>query len=431
VLAIAEDHENANVLFVGTEFGLYFTNDSGKKWVRLKGGMPTIAVRDLAIQKQMNDLAVGTFGRGIYILDDYSLLRGMKAEMTTRECTLFPVRQAIMYIRTRQYGLRGKGFQGAAFYTAENPPFGATFTYYLKEDVKTKKQRRLDAEKEAAKKGIHAPYPSREELRAEEEEEPPAIEFIISDASGTVVRTLTGPVKEGMHRVSWDLREPAAALPRPRSPEADDDLFFEPANGPLVMPGIYRVAMSKRVAGVATPLSGPQEFSVVVDGSQGMNPTDRKALLEFQQKVTRLERAVSGALEAANSLNSRLEQIKRALDHTPGSQSAWKETVRALEKRNREILQALRGDVILRNRNEDTPLSIAERVGGIIEGERFSLSHPTTTHLEQYQIAGDEFRGVLAKLRTLIDVDLRNLDKALDKIGAPWTPGRLPDWTEK
>ena len=162
-----------------------------------------------------------------------------------------------------------------------------------------------------------------------------------------------------------------------------------------------------------------------------MNPTDRKALLEFQQKVTRLERAVSGALDAANSLNTRLEQIKRALDHTPGSQSAWKEAVRTLEKRNREILLALRGDEILRNRNENTPLSISERVGGIIEGERLSLSRPTTTHVEQYQIAGDEFRSVLAKLRSLIDVDLRKLEKELDKIGAPWTPGRLPDWTDK
>jgi photosystem II stability/assembly factor-like uncharacterized protein len=431
VLAIAEDHENANLLFLGTEFGLYFTDDGRKKWVRLKGGMPTIAVRDLAIQKQMNDLAVGTFGRGIYILDDYSLLRGIGADVTKRECTLFPVRQAIMYIQTRQYGLRGKGFQGAAFYTAENPPFGATFTYYLKEELKTKKQKRQEAEKEAAKKKAQAPYPSREELRAEEEEEAPSIEFTITDASGAVVRTLTGPVTEGMHRVGWDLCEPAAVLPRPRPPEVDDDLFFEPTGGPLVMPGTYRVAMSKRVGGVVTPLAGSQEFAVVVDGSQGMNPTDRKALLEFQQKVTRLERAVSGALDAANNLNTRLEQIKRALDHTPGSQSAWKEAARTLENRNREILLALRGDEILRNRNENTALSIAERVGGIMEGERLSLARPTTTHVEQYQIAGDEFRSVLAKLRSLIEVDLRKLEQALDKIGAPWTPGRLPDWTDK
>ena len=76
-------------------------------------------------------------------------------------------------------------------------------------------------------------------------------------------------------------------------------------------------------------------------------------------------------------------------------------------------------------------MSISERVGGIIDGERLSLSRPTTTHVEQYHIAGDEFRSVLAKLRSLIEVDLRKLEKDLDKIGAPWTPGRLPDWTDK
>src|SRR5262249_34176026 len=81
VLAIAEDPVNPNLLFAGTEFALYFTLDGGKKWVRLKGGLPTISVKDLAIQKQENDLAVGTFGRGIYILDDYTPLRGLKPEM--------------------------------------------------------------------------------------------------------------------------------------------------------------------------------------------------------------------------------------------------------------------------------------------------------------------------------------------------------------
>src|SRR5262249_51352429 len=75
VLALAEDHVDPNLLFVGTEFGLFFTPDGGKRWVRLKAGLPTISVRDLAIQKRESDLAVGTFGRGIYILDDYSPLR--------------------------------------------------------------------------------------------------------------------------------------------------------------------------------------------------------------------------------------------------------------------------------------------------------------------------------------------------------------------
>src|SRR5262249_40961247 len=213
VLAFAEDHVNPNLLFAGTEFGLFFTVDGGKKWVRLKGGLPTIPVRDIAIQKRENDLVLATFGRGFYVLDDYTPLRQITPEVLAKESVLFPVKNALMYIETRQYGLSGKAFQGAAFYTADNPPFGAVFTYYLKEGLKTRKEKRQEAEKEAAKKGEKVPYPSKEELRAEAEEEPPAVLITVSDDSGTGVRALTGPVKEGFQRVAGDLREPQASLP--------------------------------------------------------------------------------------------------------------------------------------------------------------------------------------------------------------------------
>src|SRR5262249_4235854 len=125
VLAIAEDHKDPNLLFAGTEFALYVTFDGGKKWVRLKGGLPTIAVKDLAIQRQTDGLVVGPFGRGIYVLDDYSPLRGLKPETLQKDAALFAAKDSLLYIPTRQYGLRGKAFLGEAFYTADNPPFGA------------------------------------------------------------------------------------------------------------------------------------------------------------------------------------------------------------------------------------------------------------------------------------------------------------------
>src|SRR5262249_5401861 len=352
------------------------TLDGGKKWVRLKGGLPTIAVKDLAIQKQMDDLAVGTFGRGIYILDDYAPLRGLKPETLKQDATLFAVKDPSMYMPTRQYGLRGKAFLGESFFTAENPPFGATFTYYLKEEIKKRKQKRHDAEKEAEKKKEPPPYPTRQQLRTEADEEAPAIVLTITDTSGQVVRTLTGPVTQGFHRVSWNLRQPAPALPKPRPPEAADDLFFEEPSGPLVMPGVYRVSLAKRVEGVVTPLGSPQEFRVVGEGADQMDVADRKALFEFQHKVARLDRAVSGALDAANELNNRLAQLQRAADSTPGVESKWKVTVRVLQKRNRAVLRALRGDETLRTRNENTPPSISERVSYIVETQRFSLAKP-------------------------------------------------------
>jgi photosystem II stability/assembly factor-like uncharacterized protein len=430
-LAIAEDHVNPGLLFVGTEFGLYCTVDGGGKWYRLKGGMPTVAVRDLAIQKTMNDLVVATFGRGFYVLDDYVPLRQINAKALEQPFALFPVRSAPLYIPGRPLGLMGKSFQGSAFFTADNPPYGAVFTYYLKEEIKTQKEKRREAEKEAAKKNERAPYPKREKLRAEAEEEAPTILLNVADGSGKVIRTLTGPVKQGIHRVAWDLRVPAPVLPRVKPPEQEDDLFSQEPIGPLVPPGKYQVSIAKRVEGVTVPLGTAQEFTVELVKPATREDRDLKELVEFQNRVTKLERAVSGALEAANNLTTRLEQIRRALDHTPAVAAKWKDMVRALENRNREILRALRGDTTLRARNENTPVSIVERVQTIVGDEIFALAKPTQTDRDSYTIASQEFTETLGKLRTLMQVDLKALEKELDEAGAPWTPGRLPEWKEK
>ena len=428
VLAIAEDHVNPNLLFVGTEFGLFFSVDGGQKWIQLKGGLPTISVRDLNIQKRENDLVVGTFGRGIYILDNYTPLRAISPETLKRDA-VFPVKDALMYIQSQPLGGRGKSFQGERFYTADNPPFGSVVTYYLKEALKTRKERRQDAEKEAEKKGAPVGWPSQSDLRAEEEDETPTVVVTVTDAAGRVVRRLTGPITAGIQRVNWDLRYPAATLPGPPPPDADFD--FEPPAGPLVMPGTYTVEVAKRVDGVLTPLGQPQHFEVVVEGQSEMSSADRMALVDFQQKASRLQRAVSGSLEAANGLKPRLAAIKRAIIETPSLPHKLQDDAIGLDKRTNEILRALRGDTAARQRNMNTPPSINERVGYIVAAQRTSTSRPTQTQLNQYNVAAQEFEGVLTQLRQLIEVDLARLEKQLEAAGAPWTPGRIPTWQDQ
>ena len=226
---------NQNLLFVGTEFGLYFSVDAGQKWIQLKGGLPTIAVRDLNIQKRENDLVVATFGRGIYILDNYAPLRLIKPETLRQDAAVFPVKDALMYIQSQPLGGRGKSFQGERFFTADNPPFGATVTWYLKEALKTKKEKRQESERDAERKGAPVGWPTRTELRAEEEEEAPAIIGTITDASDNAARRLTGPVAPAAQRLNWDLRYPAAHPSAPPPPAAAPD--FQSPSGSLVMPG--------------------------------------------------------------------------------------------------------------------------------------------------------------------------------------------------
>ena len=430
VWAIAEDQVNPNLLFVGSEFGLFFSIDGGQKWVQLKGGLPTTQVRDLNIQRRENDLVVGTFGRGIYILDNYIPLRLLKAEMLKQEAQVFPVKDALMYIQAQPLGGRGKSFQGESFFTAENPPFGATFTYYLKDELKTKRAKRQEAEKEAAKKNAAIALPSQTTLSAEEEEEAPAIIITISDSEGRVVRRLTGPVTAGMQRIAWDLRYPPASLPPPPNPETEDPFSEGPA-GPLVMPGTFKVSVAKRVDGVMTPLSQPQQFQVVVEGQAGMSEPDRTPLVDFQRKVARLQRAVQGALEAANALKPRLVLIRRALLDTPSAGDKLLDDAAALDKRTNDILRALRGDAALRARNINLPPSINERVGDIVGAQRMSTARPTQTQINQYAAAAQDFEQALAALRQLIDVDLAGLEKQMEAAGAPWTPGRIPEWKDQ
>jgi photosystem II stability/assembly factor-like uncharacterized protein len=429
VLALAEDPIDPDLLFAGTEFGLFFTPDGGKHWVRLKSGLPTIAVRDLAIQKRESDLVVGTFGRGIYVLDDYSCLRKLKRETLAEPAHLFPVKDALLYIPTRQYGLRGKAFRGESFWTADNPPFGAVFTYHLGEALQTRKQKRQEEEKKRGGKDVER-YPSRDDLRAEAEEEAPGVLLEVLDEAGEVVRRLSGPVTKGFHRVAWDLREPAPTLPATAAGEAAEDLFRTPDAGPLVLPGKYRVRMLLRQNGTTRAVEGEQAFAVSELGNGKVGP-QRKALSAFQRTLASLRRAVAGTLEVANALERRLNDLARAVDQTPRLGAKERDRTDELRKRLRAVLRELRGDVALRRRNENTPLSISEKVQTIVEDQLYWLGPPTRTQERLLAEASEGLAREVSKLRQLRDKDVVALERALEAAGAPATPGRLPDWKGK
>jgi len=430
VLAFVEDPVNPNLLFAGTEFGAFFTIDGGAHWVKLKGGLPTIAVRDMVIQAREGDLVIATFGRGFYVLDDITALRQMKAESTEQGAAMFPAKDALLYVERHPLGGPKKGFQGDAFYAAENPPYGTVFTAYLKEKIKTKKEERQDREKEAAKKNQTLPYPSNDELRTEAEEAKPEVYFVVYDESGAAIRRVEGSTDAGFQRAAWDLRYSAPQVKK-HSDEGED--FFPDAadQGPLVLSGSYSVRLFSKAGGVVTELSGPQSFKVVTEGAVGMSAADRAAQGEFLRKVTRLYRAVSGTLHTSEDVESRLKAIQEALREAPAVEKQLGAVADSLEQRDREILRALRGDVEVAKRNEPVASSINDRVNSVMEGERFSLAKPTQSHVDSYNIAAAEFAEELAKLHTLVEVDLSKLEKDMEAAGAPWTPGRVPEWSEQ
>ena len=420
VLAIAEDPVDSKLLFVGTEFGLYFTLDGGGKWIKLRGGMPTIAVKDLVIQKRENDLVVATFGRGIYILDDYTPLRNLKADSLKQDAALFPVKTATEFIEAQPLGLRGKAFQGEAYFTAENPPSGAVFTFYLRDSLKSSLEQRKDAEREADKKKQDLAYPPIERLVQEAEEEPPALTLVVTDAKGAVVRRLKAPTASGFHRVAWDLRYPAPILAPPRPPvEGDEDSFFGPPAGFFVPPGKYKVALLRHFQGNTVAWGEPQTVEVVSEQSA--------AQLEFSAKLNDLRKALGGATEVANSAKARLATIQRALQESSADARLHDQTDN-LAKRVEDILRQLNGTPELQRRQENQRDTIAGRIGAIVFETRLTTEPPTLTHRESYSIATAEFADALAKLRTLVTTDFPELEKQLDAAGVPHTPGRVPEW---
>jgi len=431
VYTLAEDHVDANLLFAGTEFGLYVSVDRGGKWIRLKGNLPTISVRDLMIQKRENDLAVATFGRGFYILDDYTPLRGLKRETLEKDAVVFPVKPALAYIEPSPLGGRGKADQGDSFFIAPNPPFGATFTYYLKDELRTLQERRHEAEKAAAKENREPPYPTNDQLREEAREEKPAIIVTVSDAEGNVVRRLTGPADQGFHRVAWDLRYPPSNPTRVEPPREEPAPWDLRERGPLAMPGSYRVSLARRVGGAVTELVPPQPFEVVALGAATLKAPDAAAQLAFQQKTARLQRAVLGSVEVVKETRDRLTRIRKAIDDTPDATPELAARVRELERRLADLDVRLRGDQVLAERNEPTPNSIVDRIQGVVAAHWATTQAPTTTMKNAYAIAADEFTDVLAGLKQLVEVDLEALEAAMEKAGAPWTPGRVPAWQKE
>ena len=428
VYALAEDHADPQLLFAGTEFGAYFTVNGGGQWIKLTGGVPTISVRDLAIQRGENDLVLGTFGRGIYILDDYTPLRIVDEDYLGRAAALFPVKDALRYIETsRLGGSSGRGSQGASFYSAPNPPFGAVFTYYLKEKITTRKERRKEAEKEAEKAGLVVPYPTIEELRAEDEEREPTIVLTVRDDSGAVVRRITGPRDKGLHRVAWDLRYPTST-PTELKPASDRPPWWRPPVGPLALPGSYAVTLAKEIDGVVTPLTDPVEFNVVPLELATFAADDRAEVLEFQRKVARLYRAVRGALKAAEEAQNRVVHIRKALLDAPAAEPQLLAETDGIERRLNQLLTQLRGDRTRSKREEPRGPSINERVRQVVSNQWRTTSTPTRTQRDAYRHAGTEFTAVLADLRMLIEKDLTELEARLEAAGAPWTPGRIPNW---
>ena len=425
VYSIAEDHEESKLLFAGTEFGCYVSVNGGKNWVKLGAGLPTVCIRDMAIQKRENDLVLGTFGRGFYILDDYSSLRKLTKETLDKEAKVFPIKQSLTYIESNPLGLRGVGSQGASMYAAKNPEFGATFTYYVKEKPKSPKEQRQEKEKKAKEEGKVIDYPSYEDFVVEDTYEAAYLLFVIKDEAGNEVSKIKKPTSEGIQRVNWNLRYP------PTTPikieKAKVGRYSNPDEGPLAIPGKYTVELWQADNGILTKLADPTAFDVIPLENSSLD-RQTSANIAFKRQVQELRRKIQGSGKEQGELDKRLKHIKKAIQSYPGADIAWMTDVKAIEKTSHDVRIKLWGDNHKSKRDVETIPGTGYRVENIVWNTWYSTSNPTTTNKEQYELAQEEY----AEIRTSLDEirsNVKALESKLDGKNIPYTPYR-PNWKE-
>lgn len=422
VWAIQQDHVKPGLLFLGTEFGIYVSTNRGVNWFKLSGGVPTIPFRDIKLHRRDNDLVGASFGRGFYILDDYTPLREIASGTLAEEGTLFPVRDAWWFVPFQPGQAPGRPEKGSDDFTTENPKHGALLTYYLKEAPTTSKEARQANEKTLRDKGSDIPFPGFDRLREEAIENGPKVLLVISDAAGRKIRWIEGPAKAGLHRVNWDLRGPSPD-PVDLNPPGFRPPWAGSPIGPLAAPGRYTAELMVVSANGVHRVGATQSFNVkpVPTAPSG---TDFAVVASFQQQTSELQRQVAAAEAKIRDVREQLRHMRAALLQAPRANPELFARMDSVAKAFAGLSLRLSGDPARQSLNESDTPSIGSRVGEVIGGHWETRQMPTATQRRDIEIAGGALATLTRDLDALIEGDLARLKTDLEAAGAPWTPGR-------
>lgn len=414
---VVQDHVKPNLLFTGTEFGIYFTIDGGGKWMKLKSGVPTIPFRDLAIQRRENDLVGASFGRGFFIFDDFSVLRDVSKEQLQQEATLFQPRKAWWYVE-RSLGV----IQGSSTYTAPNPPFGAVFTYYLKNALTTLKDERQKKEKEMLKEGQTGSFPGWDKVEAERRQDVSKIWLTIKDTEGNVIRRIEGENKKGFHRTAWDLRFPPTDAIRNENDISGGYI------GAMVAPGEYTVTLSKEEDGNITDLSQAMSFQVERIFEGALAGADPKESATFWREAENLNRLSTAARQVIRNALKRVTLLQKALIRTSAAPGNLDNELHQLKQTLFELDEQLNGNRSKEQVGEKTKPTIADRHS--VASSTFSSTYgPTSLHKMSLEIAKSEIQQLRIELNEIVEKELPEIEKALRDAGAPWMEGQtIPEY---
>lgn len=417
VWRIVQDHVDPNLLFLGTEFGVYFSTNGGDKWTQLKGGLPNISVRDIKIHRRENDLILGTFGRSIYIYDDISAFREISKEQMNEDAHLFAARDALWYIPRAGISFgAGKASQGSGYYLSDNPEYGAVFTYFLKENKKSLKELRKEAEEKATEMKKSVDAKSWEELDSELNEEKDDLWLVIRDMEGNTIRRLSCKDKKGFHRIAWDYRYPAADLvevnPRKRGE------WDSAPKGVLAPPGKYTSQLVRESGGATENLSDELEFNVI----PLHEPRNIKEAEAFWNDYAGLTREFSGFQSRFNSSSKKIKAIDRAMLQSNLSADLYAESLKQTKERFSQLDIDMNGSKAKREIGEKTQPTIGGRMFALYRGISNSTYGPTGTHKQIVDWVRDDLSEYGQRLDG-INSDVKKLAKMILNAGGPYIEG--------
>ena len=385
VWTIVEDHINPNLLFIGTEFGMFYSINAGNSWNEFKN-IPTIPIRDLEIQKEEDDLVAASFGRGFFIVDDYSPIREFSTDILSKEGHLFSIKDVMQYI----VAAPEKTATGHNFFTSPNPPYGLKLSYYLKNDKKSKYEKRIETENYKFKKGETINYPTKKELEGEAKEKSPKTLLTILSEDGKVIRRIPGKNKKGYHENYWDLRTFSY-----RNIEDEQDF-----SGALVPPGKYSVYLEEFENNIFKALSEKFSFNVIPIASKS-SKTERESLFEFQIKFDKLFADVEKLID---DINNKIKKVDEEINKLINSEN--KKDLSELNNKIGKLMDLrmeLTGTISLNYADvfSGSPLSLLRRLGSMNWELYSTTSKQTKTHEKTLNISKEKYEQLLNKFKNL------------------------------
>ena len=405
---IVQDHEKKDLLFLGTEFGAYFTPNSGKDWIQLQGGIPTISIRDLTIQRRENDLVLASFGRGFFILDDYSALRSFSEDKTEQEAVLFEPRDAWWYIPQRPLGGGQKASQGDDFFVADNPPYGATLTYFQKEKFTSSKQKRDEDEKDLDGVGV----PEWGELEKEMREIEPSVWLVITDSKGNTINRVKASNGKGLQRVTWDLTRSAVSVITP------DNVNYSPT-GSKVAPGTYKAQLFKQIDGEFVTISEKVEVNVKSLRNGHLDGSSKDVVAAFWSNVQLMYAQVSALSKDFKNAKNNVEMMLTAYERA--SQVNNELRANLVEVREAILLfeQQFSGSPARKEVGEKNEYpTVWNYLSHVSIGTSYSTYGPTPSHKKSLANAEQLYKQLREEL-TAIESKIDNYKNALQEMGAP------------